>query len=167
MLTSDGPSDKEKTGMTLDESIDTFAMGPTEVREVVKGITDAELDRQPADGTWTLRQNIWHLTHSDAIGIDRMLRIAFEKTPPLLIGYDETSGTHALFSDGHPTEELLTLFELNRKAFIRVAKRLPREAFDKYGIHNEAGKVTLGEMVEKYVKHVQHHLTVMRKKRGG
>ncbi len=153
--------------MTIDQSIEAFANGPALLCEVATGLTAEQLDRRPADGSWTLRQNIWHLAHSDAIGIDRMLRIAYEKKPPLLIGYDETSGTEATYSDGHPVDELLTLFELNRKAFVRIARRLPREAYAKFGIHNEAGKVTLGEMVEKYVKHLDHHLVIMRKKRGG
>lgn len=151
--------------MTLEESIDAFENGPADLRRAVAGLSEADLDIKPADGTWTLRQNIYHLAHSDAIGVDRLLRIAFEEKPPLLIGYDESAGTQPMFSEGHPTEELLTLFELNRKACVRILRRLPRQAFAKFGIHNEVGRVTLAEMVEKYVKHVNHHLVIMARKR--
>jgi hypothetical protein len=165
MLANCWQPDKENPGMTLEQAIDAFARGPADLRHAYRGLLDADLNARPADGSWTLQQIAFHMAHSDAIGIDRMLRIAFEKSPPLLIGYDETSGTEAVFSDGHPLEELLLIFELNRKTFTRVLKRLPREVFAKFGIHNEAGKVTLSEMVEKYVKHLDHHLAFIEKKR--
>ncbi|MFT3787237.1 MAG: DinB family protein [Tepidisphaeraceae bacterium] len=149
----------------VNKTINDFEAGIQRVRDAFAGLTDADLDTKPSDGTWTLRQIAYHLAHSDAIGIDRMLRIAFEQKPPLLIGYDETAGTLALYSDAHPIEELLTLFDLNRKAFVRIARRLPGGSWERFGIHSEAGKTTLLEQLRKYVQHADHHLVFVMQKR--
>jgi hypothetical protein len=147
-------------------SIAEFEKGIDRVRQAFAGLTDADLDAVPVPGTWTLRQILFHLMHSDAIGIDRMSRTAYETSPPLLIGYNENNAQVPLFTDGHPPGELLTLFELNRRTWARILRRLPEETLTKFGIHNEAGKQTLDDQLKKYVKHADHHLDFVKKKRA-
>jgi len=43
---------------------------------------------------------------------------------------------------------------------------LPDEAFGRAGVHNRRGKITLGEMVAGYVKHLDDHLAFVAAKRA-
>lgn len=145
--------------------IDAFAAGPAKLRAAVAGLTPEQLAARPIAGTWSIHEIVVHLMDSDSIGIDRMKRIAAEKLP-LLIGYDQDLFIAGLFPHAQNIADALDVFELNRRLFVTTLRALPPEAFDKAGIHNEIGRVTLAEMLDKYVHHLDHHLTFVAKKRS-
>ena len=62
-------------------------------------------------------------------------------------------------------EDALTLFDLGRRQWSRVLRRLPDDSFAHQGTHNWAGIVTLGGMVESYTRHLETHLVFLRAKR--
>ena len=145
--------------------IDQFERGGDRVRAAVRGLERRDLLAFPVPGTWSIQQIVVHLLDSDLVAVHRMKRVAAEDVP-LLLAYDETKFAQALFYDDQPVEKVLDLFDLNRRLFAPVLRRLPDEAFARFGVHNQRGKVTLGEMVGDYVGHVEHHLTFVRKKRA-
>jgi hypothetical protein len=105
-----------------------------------------------------------HLNDSDAVGIDRMKRVAAMEAP-LLMGYDENAFTQRLHYGAQPVSETVELFDLNRRLWAITLRALPDEAFERFGIHSERGKLTLGELVEDYIRHLEHHLGFIRRKR--
>jgi len=145
-------------------SIDEFAAGADKLRRAVEGLSRDDLTAFPVPGTWSIHQIVLHMQDSDGIGIDRMKRLAAEENP-LLIGYDETKFAQRLYYHNQSIEDALALFEINRRQFVRVLKALPAEAFDRAGIHNEIGKVTLGVQLKKYNEHLEHHLRFIYDKR--
>ena len=40
------------------------------------------------------------------------------------------------------------------------------QAWQRIGIHTEAGAVSLSQMLDKYIGHLDHHLVFIAKKRG-
>jgi hypothetical protein len=46
-----------------------------------------------------------------------------------------------------------------------ILRRLPDAAFTRVGTHNERGKVTLGEMVDMYARHLEHHMKFLEHKK--
>lgn len=62
-------------------------------------------------------------------------------------------------------DDAVTIFELNRRNFARVLKKLPDSAFDRVGTHNERGPVTLAAMLQGAVKHLKHHMEFIVSKR--
>jgi hypothetical protein len=119
----------------------------------------------PVPGTWSIQQNVIHLLDSDLVASDRMKRI-IAQDKPLLIGYDETAFSQKLFYHEQSAEDALTMFELNRRATAAILKRLPDEAFARAGVHNERGLVTLGDMLNTYIRHVDNHLMHVLRKRA-
>src|SRR5205085_3009846 len=107
--------------------------------------------------TWSILELVLHLTDSDCIAIDRMKRMLIEDNPPLLYA-DETAYVDRLFSHEQSLEDALTLFEVGRRQFARVLRKLPDEAFERRGMHNRRGTMTVGGMVKDYIGHVDHHL---------
>ena len=47
----------------------------------------------------------------------------------------------------------------------RILRQLPDDAFDRMGIHSQAGQQRLQEIVERATKHLEHHLKFILDKR--
>jgi hypothetical protein len=153
------------------KQIDEFERGGEKLRAAIAGLSPADLTRRPPAaaapevGTWSIHQIVIHMMDSDAIGVHRMKRVIAEDRP-LLIGYDESRFASSLFYDDQSADASLTLFDLSRRELTKVLRRLPDPAFDRWGVHNEHGKVTLGEFVANYVNHLENHLKFIRAKRA-
>lgn len=146
--------------------IDRYAADATRLRQSIAGLTPAQLQAFPIPGTWSIQQIVLHMMDSDLIGADRMKRVAVEKRPPTIIGYDETA-----FADGLCYQEIdpqiaCDVFEKNRQLTAEMLRRLPGEAFQRTGNHNEHGIMTLAEFLQNYVDHLEHHLKFIEKKRA-
>ncbi len=133
--------------------------------EAIAGLTTAELDAHPVEGTWSVRQIVLHLMDSDLIAADRMKRVIAESRPPMLIGFDETAFAGRLFYDKLDAAAACEVFRLNRELTGEILRRLEDDAFARTGEHNEAGTLTLEKLVDTYVNHLAHHLRFVREKR--
>ena len=135
------------------------------LRRAVAGLSPQELTARPGPGDWSILELVIHLTDSDYIAIDRMKRMLIEDDPPLLYA-DETAYVRRLASHEQSLEDALTLFEVGRRQFARVLRTQPDEAFDRRGMHNRRGVLTVGGLVKEYIEHVDHHLTFLTEKRA-
>ena len=147
------------------ELIEQYAAGGEKLRRAVAGLTPEELRARPGPGEWSVLEVVVHLADSDAISIDRMKRIVAEDDPPLLYA-DETAYVERLHPHEQDLDDALLLLEVGRRQWARVLRRLPDEAFLRAGTHNRRGKVTLGGMVDSYVKHIDDHLEFVLGKRA-
>ena len=144
--------------------IESFAAGGETLRRAVDGLTRDDLLARPGPGDWSIQELVIHIADSDDIAIDRMKRVLTEDNPPLLYA-DESAYITRLLPDEQSLEDALTLFEVGRRQWSRVLRKLPDEAFSRIGTHNRRGIVTLAGMVEGYIRHVEHHLVFLKAKR--
>jgi uncharacterized damage-inducible protein DinB len=154
----------EETTMNRQMIEDYVACGGR-LRKAVAGLTPEDLTARPGPGTWSILEVVLHLTDSDSISIDRMKRILTEDNPTLLYA-DETAYVERLFSHDQSLDDAVALFEIGRRQFARVLRKLPDEAFERKGTHNRRGPVSVGEMVKDYIGHVDHHLKFVYEKRA-
>jgi hypothetical protein len=141
-----------------------YAADAGQLRDSIAGLTSRELNALPVPGTWSIQQIVLHLMDSDLIGSDRMKRVAAEDNPTL-IGYDETAFGNRLFYDQLDPQLACDVFEKNRQLIAAILQRLDDAAYQRAGDHNERGRVTLAQLVETYVAHLQHHLKFIHDKR--
>lgn len=144
--------------------IEQYEKGGDDLRMAVRGLERQDLLAHPVPGTWSIQEIVIHLADSDLITADRMKRVIAEDNPSL-IGFDETRFTENLFYDEQSVEDAVTIFELNRRNFARVLKKLPDSAFERTGTHNERGVLTLAALLAGNVKHLKHHLEFIVSKR--
>jgi DinB superfamily len=144
--------------------IEAYVAGGKQLCDAYAGLNRQDLLATPIPGTWSLQQIAIHMMDSDLIGADRMKRIAaMEK--PLLIGYDETAFANLPGTNEIDAMEACRMFADNRRLTAIIFRSLPDESFQRWGIHNESGKVTLAEMIDKYIDHLDGHLVHVRTKR--
>lgn len=148
----------------ISELIDRFTADAELLSRDIAGLTDAELDARPVAGQWTIRELVWHVVDSDIILGDRMRRIIAEDQPSL-IGFDESLFVQRLFYAQRDLGPAVKLFALNRLVMADILRRLQPSDFERVGIHNEAGPLTLLQILEKTIAHLQHHRKFLVEKR--
>ena len=144
--------------------IEQYLPGADTPAAAIRGLTTAELNAFPIPGTWSIQQIIMHLMDSDLIASDRMKRVIAEDRPTL-IGYNETA-----FAKTLPYAELdpalaCEIFAKNRRLTYEILRSLDDSAFDRTGLHNETGEISLAYLVKTYTGHLDGHMVHVRKKR--
>ncbi len=145
--------------------IDAYLAGSAELLKSIWGLTHDQLHAKPADGTWTIHQIVIHMLDSDLIGTDRMKRIACMDTP-LIVAYDENAMVRLPGTSELNAFAACEMFQKNRQMTATILRNLPTAAWERFGIHTESGKVTLGELLVKYTQHLDHHLKFIAAKRA-
>jgi len=146
------------------EMIEQYAAGGLKLRQAVAGLSREDFLADVIPGTWSIQQIVIHLADSDLIAADRMKRIIAEDNPAML-GYDQSKFAQHLHYDEQSVEDAAAIFELSRRQLARVLRKLPDAAFQRAGMHNERGPLTLDQMVRTYVGHLDHHLEFLYDKR--
>jgi uncharacterized damage-inducible protein DinB len=144
--------------------VEQYAAGADRLAQSIVGLTRDDLAARPVPGTWSIQQIVLHVMDSDLISSDRMKRVIAEETPTL-IGFDETAFARALFYDALDAATAADVFAKNRRLTSEILGRVPEEAFERFGTHNERGRVTLTQLVQGMVDHLEHHLRFLREKR--
>ena len=145
--------------------IDAFESRAGTLHKAIEGLTPADMTAYPVPGTWSIHELIVHVMESDLIAVHRMKRIIAEEKP-LLIGYNETAFVKTLNSHAIDVRQACDLFRLNRLMMAGILRRLPEAAFDRVGVHNENGMMSLRQMIPMYANHVDHHMKFLREKRA-
>ena len=146
-------------------AIDAYLEGINELRSMTRGLSTAQLNTRIGPGTWSIQEIVVHILDSDLIATHRMRRMVAEDMP-LLVSYDENLFiTHIPAADAD-VDEVLDLFEANRRFTARWMRSLAADAFTREGIHTQRGKVTVQFMLENYTKHIAHHIPFVDGKRA-
>jgi uncharacterized damage-inducible protein DinB len=149
---------------TFHELIESYTAGAQMLRQAVRGLTREQLLARPVAGKWSTLEVVCHLADFEPIGADRMKRIIAEDRPQLL-GASEEKFAAALVYHQRDLEEELTIIEKTRQQMARILRTLPAEAFQRVGVHNERGPVTLQRMLTVNINHVPHHVQFILEKR--
>jgi len=146
------------------ERIEDFVTGGQQLVDTYRGLSRDQLLAVPIPGTWSLQQIAIHMLESDLIAADRMKRIvAMDR--PLLIGYDETAFSQLPGINELDALQACELFAIHREMLAVILRKLPDQAFERFGIHNETGRITLSEMVDGYIQHLDGHMVHVRRKK--
>src|SRR5271165_3228236 len=116
------------------ELIESYAAGGETLRRAVQGLSPEDLLARPGPGAWSIHELVIHLVDSDAIAIDRMKRVLTEDNPPLLYA-NETAYVDRLLPEEQSLEDAVTLFDVGRRQWARVLRRLSDDAFPRQGTH--------------------------------
>ena len=102
---------------------------------------------------------------ADLVIADRIKRMIAEDQP-VLLAFDENAWITRLDSQSMPLEEAVSLLTANRQWVTRILRKCSETDFARAGMHSEAGRKTLADLVAGAVGHVDHHLRFLYGKRA-
>lgn len=135
-----------------------------EMESLLETVTDTAALSRYAEGKWSIKEVVGHLSDTERILTYRLLRIARGDTTPLP-GYDEEAYTPAGHFDERPFPMLLTEFRAIRQSTAALVEGLPSDAWDRRGTAN-GSPITARALAYIIVGHVTHHLGVLRERYG-
>jgi len=154
----------ELAALTHRQAVERYAEGRSCLRAVVAGLSTTQLNSVPVPGTWSVQQIVCHLVDTDQVASYRMKRIVAEFRPHFDL-YNADAFAERLGYDRLDPSPLCELFRVNRLVTADLLRKLPDEAFDRVGIQQEVGELSLGKLVRLCVHHLEHHLRFARQKR--
>ena len=158
----------------LASMVEAYLAGPGTLRQAVQGLSREQLLARPVAGKWSTLEVVCHLADFEPIMADRMKRIIAEERPQLL-GASEVRFAAALAKQqGYEPDANVCGDDVpaGRPApwmIFRVMEQLdvypPAAAFQRVGIHNERGPLTLEGMLTNAINHIPHHVKFIEEKR--
>jgi hypothetical protein len=156
---------------SLKHLIDQYEQGGQKLATAIRGLASEDLlmvpptDAPAEIGRWSIQQIAIHMQDSDLIWSHRMRCIIAEDNPTI-IGYDESKFAANLCYDEQDPAVAIEIFDLNRRQFSKVLRKLPEAAFARTGHHNERGQISLEYCVKTEIEHVDHHVHFIHAKRA-
>ena len=136
--------------------LERFRRGPELLAVVLTGVFGEEEDFTPAPGKWSARQIMAHLADSELVCAHRCRQVAAEDNPTL-IAFDQELWARNLNYAVRKPKQSLESFRRLRAENHELLIGLPESAFERAGNHTEAGRLTLGALVERNVQHTESH----------
>ncbi len=154
---------KNPFGETEDRSfkneIARYASAPQKLELALEKLSSAKLRWKPNPKKWSIRETLMHLADSEVIAVARMnLIIASGATPPTLVAYDQDKLAERAQYNSQDELLALSLFKALRKHQTAILKSLTDDVFEKFGMHEERGRITLADLVAHYADHAEIHL---------
>jgi uncharacterized damage-inducible protein DinB len=149
-------------------ALDVIAEGPAQLRDAVRGLSDAQLDTPYRPGGWTVRQVVHHVPDSHLNAYVRV-KLALTEDVPTVKPYDEAAWANLEDARSTPIEVSLMLFETVTDRWMRVLRAMSPGDFARKLNHPENGPMTLDDVVALYAWHTTHHvahITELRKRSG-
>src|ERR1700719_2174594 len=124
------------------------------------GASPERIDRRPASGKWSARENLAHIGRYHEIFLERVRRILAE-TSPQFARYraEEDPGWQEWASK--PFEEVRNQLTALRLRVIDKIAGLQAADYARVGIHSTFGEMTLSLWLEFFLVHEAHHLYVI------
>jgi uncharacterized damage-inducible protein DinB len=135
-----------------------------EVERLFETVTDREAMARYAEGKWSIKEILGHLSDTERIFSYRLLRIARGDTTPME-GYDENAYVPAARFDDRPLPMLLAELRAVRQSTAALLEGLPADAWTRWGEAN-GDPVTVRALAYIIVGHVTHHLGVLQDRYG-
>ena len=153
-----GPYEAEPhlTGERRRELIDEIEGLPGRVRELVAGLSTAQLDTKYKN--WTIRQIVHHLADSHMNALVRF-RLALTEERPTIKPYYQTGW--AELPDAKSADVMLSveLLEALHARWVALLRAMSEADFERTYVHPEYQKeFRLAEVVGLYAHHCRHHL---------
>jgi hypothetical protein len=135
---------------------------PHRLRELVEPLSAAELTTAYLPGEWTIAQIVHHLADSHLTSYHRCRLIATEHEPPLK-PYDQDAWAALPDAQQADISDSLALLQHLHARWVVFWQQLPADAWQRIGIHQQNGPVSLAQQLADYAAHGNDHLAQIRR----
>jgi uncharacterized damage-inducible protein DinB len=135
-----------------------------ELEQLFQNVTDRAALTRYADGKWSIKEVLGHLSDTERIFSYRLLRVG-RGDPTALSGYDENAYVPAGNFDQRPLPMLLAEFRAVRLSTTALMEGLPQESWTRRGMAN-GQPISARALAYIIVGHVTHHIGTLRERYG-
>jgi len=140
---------------------------PRQAENIVKDLSDEQLNTPYRDGGWTPRQVIHHLADSHMNAVIRMKLILTEDHPTLKT-YDQNKW--AVLSDTTQSiQSSLSILKGLHERWGKLLEKVKDSEWSRKAMHPENGEITLDQLLVTYARHGENHvaqISGLRKAKG-
>ena len=143
----------------MNRYLDALEQTPRLVRDIVNAARD--VDRKNGD-LFSIRENVAHLRDIDLLGYSvRIRRVLNEEHPSLADVPGDKLAIERMYAT-LPIEPELADLESSRASSMELLRGMSEAMLDRSGELEGVGRVTLRELLERWIEHDQGHLEEMR-----
>lgn len=135
-----------------------------EMQRLLSSVDETRAAHRYAEGKWSIKQVIGHITDAERIFGYRVLAIARGEQQSLP-GFDENTYVDNANFDAWKIGDLAESYALVRRSTIVMLRNLTDEAWERRGIANDKS-VNVLSLAFTIAGHERHHLRVLREKYG-
>lgn len=145
------------TEESKERAFQVLADFPSDLRNAVESLSEADLDTPYREGGWTKRQVVHHCADSHMNAYMRF-KLALTENNPTIKAYDEAAW--AELPDSKAAIEIsLKLLDVLHQRWSLLLEAMTREEFERTYYHPEKNaESTLGENLLHYEWHCRHHI---------
>lgn len=133
-----------------------------EVQRLCGGLPDTDAMFRYAEGKWTVKEVLGHITDAERVFAYRLLRIGRGDTTDLP-GFDENAYVPAGEFNQRSIGDLVSEFALQRASTVALVHGMPAAAWPRVGTAN-GFPITARALVYVIVGHTNHHLKILRER---
>jgi hypothetical protein len=137
--------------------IDDIAALPSDLRDVVAGLSAEQLDTPYRPAGWTVRQVVHHVPDSHVNAYVRF-KWAVTEQEPVIKAYDEAAWAELADARGADVDGSLLMLAALHRRWTHFLRSLDDADFARAFRHPELGRVTLETNLQLYAWHGRHHL---------
>jgi DinB superfamily len=137
--------------------IEEFERTVNEAYDELAKISDAESGEPLSDGKWSRKELIGHLIDSASNNHQRFVRAQLAESHSFP-GYEQQSWVARQGYKNESWEDLALLWKSYNRHLLHVLSCMPEDKLSVSCTVGNGDPVTLGFIVEDYVKHLKHHL---------
>jgi uncharacterized damage-inducible protein DinB len=150
--------------VTDDDALGALEAQSTATQKLLASLDEAKAAYRYAEGKWSIKEVIGHLTDGERIMVYRALAIARGETQPLP-GFEEDDYVRNAGFDAWKLTDLAEQYALVRRATLLLFRNLPDDAWDRRGNANGA-EITPRALAWVVAGHELHHLKTLRERYG-
>jgi hypothetical protein len=129
---------------------------PARIAQAIAGWPVAQSYVAPADGAWSAAEILAHLRASDDILAFRAFMILARDKPPMP-SFDERRWAEVARYVEADVHISLEAFRLRRAELLALLQRMAPSDWERTGVHEEHGPITLFDIIESLVEHEEEH----------
>jgi uncharacterized damage-inducible protein DinB len=148
--------------------IDEVVACPGQLRQAVKGLSDAQLDTPYRPEGWTLRQVVHHVPDSHMNCYIRFMLAATEDNPTIRV-YEEQLWAELPEAKSGPIEMSQVLLDAVHVRWVARLRNMKDADFARAFVHPQLGVMPLDKALALYAWHGKHHIahvTSLRNREG-
>jgi len=123
----------------------------------VKQFSEQEFSAQLLS-KWSKKEIMGHLCDSATNNHHRFVKIQFEKQPFIVVPYNQNNWVLIQDYQSIPTSEIIVFWTTLNRHIVRVISKIPEEKLLYLCDIGDNKSITLSELIQDYLRHMDHHL---------